>query len=143
MIVPIPTMLSFTFRRVLSHPGVFSVAQRLPTRVISSNQSFAVAGAVQRNLMTTTSDLKSDSTADPEPVPESKPKSTRRKTGSSTETAGKDKKGGTKKAETKPKAMHHSFLTRVHAFMIHLDSQSQFQRFATQGSWQCLCSMVP
>jgi hypothetical protein len=103
MMVPISTMLSFTFRRVLSRPGVFSISQRLPTRAISSNQSFAVT--VQRNLTTTASDRNSDSTADSKPEPESNPKSTRRKTGSSPKTAGKDKKKKKKKkkAVTKPK----------------------------------------
>jgi hypothetical protein len=107
MIVPISTMLSFTFRRVLSHPGIFSSAQRLPTRTISFNQSFAMT--IQRNLTTTASDRNSDSTAD------SKPKSTRRKSGSSPKTAGKDKKKKKekkkkkKKAVTKPKGMRRSF----------------------------------
>jgi hypothetical protein len=101
MMVPIFTMLSFTFRRVLSRPGVFSISQRLPTRGISSNQSFAVI--VQRNLTTTASDRNSDSTADSKPESESNPKSTRRKTGSRPKTAGKDKKKKKKKAVTKPK----------------------------------------
>jgi len=94
---------------VLSHSGIFSVAQRLPTRVILPNQSFAVARAVQRNLTTTSSDHNSDSTANSQYVPTSKakPKSTRKKTGASTETARKDKKGGNKKADTKRKVTVH------------------------------------
>jgi hypothetical protein len=95
---------------MLSHPGIFSKAQRLPTRVISSNQSLAMT--VQRNLTTTASDRNSDSTADSKPETESKPKSTRRKTGSSPETAGKDKEKKEKKAKavTKPKrGMRRSF----------------------------------
>lgn len=107
-------MLSFTFRRVLSRPGIFSIAQRSPTRVISSNQSFAMT--VQRNLATTASDRGSDSTADSKPEPETNPKSTRRKTESNTKTVGKDKNKKDKKKEkekekdvTKPKGMHRSF----------------------------------
>jgi hypothetical protein len=105
-------MLSFTFRRVLSRPGIFSIAQRSPTRAISSKQSFAMT--VQRNLATTASDRSSDSTADSKPEPETNPKSTRRKTGSNPKTVGKDKKKEEKqkekkKAVTKPKGMHRSF----------------------------------
>jgi hypothetical protein len=101
-------MLSFTFRRVLSHPGIFSKAQRLPTHVISSNRSFAIT--VQRNLTTTASNRNTDSTADSKLEPESKPKSTRRKTGSSPKTAGKDQEKKKKKAVTKPKkGMRRSF----------------------------------
>jgi hypothetical protein len=99
VIVPISTMLSFAFRRVLSHPGIFSIAQRLPTRAISLNRSFAIG--VQRNLTTTASDRNSDSAADSKPEPKSNPKSTRRKTGSSPKTAGKDKKKKKKKAVTR------------------------------------------
>jgi hypothetical protein len=99
VVVPISTMLSFAFRRVLSHPGIFSIAQRLPTRAISLNRSFAIG--VQRNLTTTASDRNSDSAADSKPEPESNPKSTRRKTGSSPKTAGKDKKKKKKKAVTR------------------------------------------
>lgn len=93
MIVFIPTMLSFTLRRVLSHPVVFSTVQMSPTRVISSNHSLSVI--VQRNFVTTANDQNSDSTADSEPEPESKSKSksTRRKIGSSTKAAGKNNKG--------------------------------------------------
>jgi hypothetical protein len=101
------TMLSFTFRRVLSRPGIFSIAQRLPIRAISINQSFAMT--IQRNLATTASDRNTDSTADSKPEPESTPKSTRRKTGSSPKTVGKDKKKEEKKAVTKPKGMRRSF----------------------------------
>jgi hypothetical protein len=103
MIFPISTstMLSFTFRRVLSHPGIFSIARRLPTRAISFNQSFAMT--VQRNITTTAIDRNSDSTADSKPEPESKPKSTRRKTGSSPKTAEKEKKEEKEKVVTKPK----------------------------------------
>lgn len=114
-------MLSFTFRRVLSRSGIFSIAQRSPTRAISSNQSFAMT--VQRNLATTANDRSSDSTADSKPEPETNPKSTRRKTRSSTKTVGKDKKKKDektkdekkkdKKAVTKPKGMHRSF-SRIH-----------------------------
>jgi hypothetical protein len=104
--VPLTTMLSFTFRRVLSRPGIFPIAQRLPTRAISSNQSFAVT--VQRNLTTTASDRNSDATADSKPEPESNPKSTRKKTRSSPKTARKAKKK--EKAVTKPKkGMRRSF----------------------------------
>ena len=85
-------MLAFTLRRVLSHPGVFSTVQMLPTRVISSNHSLPTI--VQRNFVTTANDQNSNSTADSEPEPESKSKSTRRKTGSSTTAAGKDKTKG-------------------------------------------------
>ncbi|KAF8483411.1 hypothetical protein DFH94DRAFT_721614 [Russula ochroleuca] len=100
MIVPIPTMLSFTLRRVLSHPGVFSTVQMLPTRVIPSNQSL-----VQRNFVTTVNDQKFqnlDSTANSEPEPKSKSKSTRRNTGSSTKTAGSDKTKVKIRDEDKP-----------------------------------------
>ena len=112
MIVPIPIMLSFTFRRVPSYPGIFSIAQRLSIRPISSNRSFAMT--VQRNL-TAAGDRNSDSTA---PDPESKPKSTRRKTGSSTKTAGKNQK----KAETKPKGRFFYPVCTCSMFMIHLVS---------------------
>ena len=104
-------MVSSTFRRVLSHPGIFSITRRLPTRTISSNQFFAMN--VQRNLATSVGDRNSDSTADFKSKSESNPKSTRKKTGSSLKTAGKDKEKEKekkkKKAVTKPKGMRCSF----------------------------------
>jgi len=83
-------MLSFPLRRVLSHPGIFSIARVLPGRAISSNQSLAMT--VQRNLATTATGSTTDS--EPAPEPESKLKSAHRKTGSSAKAAGKDKKNG-------------------------------------------------
>jgi hypothetical protein len=106
--VPIPPMLSFTFRRVLSHPGIFSIAQRLPTRVISSNQSLATT--VQRNLTITASDRNSDSGVDSESKPKSKPKSTGRKTGTTPKLVGTVGKGeGKQKPVREPKGMRRSF----------------------------------
>lgn len=105
--VPVSTMLSFTFRRVLSHPNIFLIAQRLPIRAISSNQSITMT--VQRNLTTTASDQNSDSTADSKREPEPNPKSTRRKTGSSPKTVGKDKKKKEKEVVKTPKGLCRSF----------------------------------
>ncbi|KAH9994633.1 hypothetical protein BJV77DRAFT_1066632 [Russula vinacea] len=96
-------MLSFTLRRVLSHPVVFSTVQMSQTRVISSNHSLSVI--VQRNFVTTANDQNSDSTADSEPEPESKSKSksTRRKIGSSTKAAGKNNKVKIRDEDKPPK----------------------------------------
>jgi hypothetical protein len=93
-------MPSFVLGRVVLRSGTFSTTRMLPTLFIFSNRR--LTSAMQRSLVTTSSDFSSGSAADSKPEPESKSKSKDRKAGSSTKVAGK---GKTKRKAERPAEM--------------------------------------